>query len=39
MESARLLTEEEAERRIIMLVNPNLKAPQTTDSSTLAFNG
>jgi gentisate 1,2-dioxygenase len=31
-ESGRLVTENEAERRVLMLINPALKAPQTTDT-------
>lgn len=32
MEAGNLVTAEEAERRVLMLVNPTLQAPCTTDS-------
>ncbi|KAK6205240.1 RmlC-like cupin domain-containing protein [Scheffersomyces amazonensis] len=31
-DSGRLVPTEESERRVLMLINPNLKAPQTTDT-------
>ncbi|KAK9371468.1 RmlC-like cupin, partial [Lipomyces chichibuensis] len=32
IESGRVVDQEEAERRVLMLINPALKAPQTTDT-------